>query len=715
MAYDAFFTVPDRITDQGVYTPIYTIDYSVGRYVSGWSFKPHPPAKSTTQPAADIGASATLQDAVKTKKPQRVLGASQSRAEAGDTIPIVFGFRAVAGVDPHVAADQGGVWIQPALVKTGSRLFASINLFAVSQGDLGLGFPTPDRIWVGSRNFKYAQGLNVPFFQYYFSNATSEATPSVCPITGGRIFCDYDAFQFVGTTLTTSGGTFRTPDVSNNYFYQAELTKGTGDTNNSVIRYNNSDIEVYDSATGNDVTAAFWAYLGINPASTYTYINAVYSGSTIVSGRNPGTLTNVLGTTTSYASPLGAVPYSTGPVVLTYGTGTLFNQINGSLPADTGTLYGVTTEWGISPYASPTSPPGSKNFTNFADITFFEIFGNIFDPNVGENFLPLAPEEWPSDFKQVSIFYDHGVKVDLYSVGLVGGVYLNGPSDMFVDLAMYLFTLMKRANGESTDSLAAPIDTSNLVVLASFNQAEVMRFNGIVDQSVNVVDYITKTAPYFFLQFISNNGRYSLQTLLPTEIVSGNFRIKTSAASKISATPGSGPIYPFTFDENSILPGSYQKKYFNAEDRRAICVSVLWRDADPANVSTQRTTTVRYPETDSNAPVVQFDMTDFCCTADHAIKYAKYELARRRYSTHAISFATQLDVALVTPADYIEVSRQRINSRGDNRTETGIYQVTRVTHSVDGVSTIEAAYFPVDGSNIFLINDDIVNGTFTVT
>jgi len=714
MAYDAFFTVPDRVTDQGVYTPIYTTDYSVGRYVSGWSFKPHPPAKSTVQPAADIGASGALQDAVKTKKPQTVLGADQSRAEAGDTIPIVFGFRAVVGVDPHVVADQGGVWIQPALVKTGSRQFEALALFAVSQGELHDTL-SADRIWTGNRNFKYAQNLNPPFYQYYFSSATSEATPSVCPITGGRIFCDYDAFQFVGTTLTTSGGTIRRPDIANNYYYQAELTKGTGDTNNSVIRYNNSDIEVYDSATGDDVTAAYWSYLGINPASTYTYINAVYSGSTIIGGRNPGAFTSVVGTSTSYASPTGAVPYSTGPVIFTYGAGTLFNQINGSLPADTGTLYGVTTEWGISPYASPASPPSTADFTNFSDVTFLEVFGNLYDPNDGSIFLGSAPEEWPTSFKQISLFYRYGVKVDLYSAGLVGGVYLNGPSDMFVDLAMYLFTLMKRANGESTDSLAAPIDTSNLVTLASFNQAEVMRFNGIVDQSVNVVDYITKTAPYFFLQFISSSGRYSLQTLLPTEIVSGNFRIKTSAASKYSATPGSGPIYPITFDENFVLPGSYQKKYFNAEDRRAICVSVLWRDADPANISIQRTTTVRYPETDSNAPVVQFDMTDFCCTADHAIKYAKYELARRRYSTHAISFATQLGGALLTPADYIEVSRQRVNSRGDNRTETGIYQVTRVNHSVDGISTIEAAYFPVDGSNIFLINDDIVNGTFTVT
>lgn len=715
MAYNPFFTVPDRVTDEGVYTPIYTIDYSVGRYVSGWSFKPHPPASSAPQPSSDIGASGALQDAVKTKKPKTVLGETQTRASAGDTVPIVFGYRTNPSLDPLVPYEQGGVWIQPTLVKTGSKSFAALALFAVSQGDLADTL-TPDRIWVGDRNFKYVKDLTVPYFQYYFSNINSETNPTYCPITGGRIFCDYGAYQYVGDVLTTSGGTIRRPAIESNYYYQTELTKGTGDTNNSVIRYDNSDIEVYDSATGADVTAAYWAYLGINPASTYTYINAEYSGATIISGRAIGTVKNINGSWTgTYASPIGAVPYSTGPVIFSYGAGTLLNQINPALPADTGTLYGVVTEWGVSPYVNPTSPPAGKNFTNFSDITFLETYGNLYDPNSGNIFSALAPDNWPSDFKQLSVFYRYGVKVDLYSVGLIGGVYLNGASDLFVDLAMYLFTLMKRANGENTDSLAAPIDTSNLPYLAAFNRYENMRFNGIVDQAVNVIDYISKTAPYFFLQFISSNGRYSLDYLLPVETVSGNIRLKTTAASKLSATPGSGPIFPITFDENFILPGSYQKKYFNAEDRRPVCVSVLWRDANPAAISIQRTTTVRYPSTDSNAPVVQFDMTDFCCTPEHAAKYAKYELARRKYSTHAISFATQLGAALLTPADYIEVSRKRINSRGDNRIETGIYQVTRVTHTIEGVTNVEAAYFPTDENDIFIINDEIVNGTFTVT
>ena len=76
------------------------------------------------------------------------------------------------------------------------------------------------------------------------------------------------------------------------------------------------------------------------------------------------------------------------------------------------------------------------DFTTFADITFLEIDGNIYDaPDSGS---------YPTTTRQISIFYESGITVDLYSGGLVSNVYATGASNQFVDLAMYLFTLMKR-------------------------------------------------------------------------------------------------------------------------------------------------------------------------------------------------------------------------------------------------------------------------------
>jgi predicted phage tail protein len=123
---------------------------------------------------------------------------------------------------------------------------------------------------------------------------------------------------------------------------------------------------------------------------------------------------------------------------------------------------------------------------------------------------------------------------------------------------------------------------------------------------------------------------------------------------------------------------------------------------------------VRYPGTDSNAPTQQFDMTDFCTSAAHATLYGKYELARRKFSTHAISFTTPLLTTSLLPTQIIKVQRQRVNSRGDNRQEVEWYQVTDVKHSSAGITGISAAQFPVDGSDIAKISDEVVNGTFEV-
>jgi hypothetical protein len=62
----------------------------------------------------------------------------------------------------------------------------------------------------------------------------------------------------------------------------------------------------------------------------------------------------------------------------------------------------------------------------------------------------------------------------------------------------------------------------------------------------------------------------------------------------------------------------------------------------------------------------------------------------------------------------IKIERQRITSTGDNRTETEWYQITAINHQTDGTTSIEAAQFPVSGSNIATISNQVLNGTFTV-
>lgn len=678
------FTADDVKTKNGTWKPQYSYGYG-SRWVSGWSFTPNKTASSSPKAAPPKNSATVVKEAIKTPKPKAVLGEPQTVAEAGDTVPIIFGKR---------QNNIGGIWVQPALTKVQSRLFTAVNVFAVSQGQIASS-PVIANMWAGDRNMKYDKTLSTAsVFHSYVSEAYYEANPNF-NLFGNIVFPDFDVYSFAGNTLGTNGGTVRRPDIANNYYANYEITKGTGDTNNSVIRYNNSDILVYDSKTGNDVTAAYWTYLGINPVGTFSYINAVYSGSTIIGGRIPGLVQAITGSLTTYASPTGAVPYSTGPVVFSYGTGTLIDQINPALPVDTGTLYGVTQEWSICPYADPNSPPVGKNFTNYADITWLVVFASLWDPNEGTIFDPANESEWPeaTNFKQLSIFYEQGINVTKYS----DGTYNVEASNQFVDLVVYLFELI------DPSSYFFRLATINFVDIATFCSNNGLFFNGAIDQASNVIDYVAKTAPYFLLAFINGNGSNTNFSLLPILPLTASFQIKTTAL-----TPA------LVFTEDDILPGSFQKKYFSTNEQRPVVVSLIWRDADPAVVGTQKTTTIRYPTTAVNAPVVQFDMTDFCTTSAHAQIYGKYELARRRYSTHAISFSTFVSNAC-GPTDIIKLERERINSAGDSRTEIEWYQVTGVKINPDGSAQIEAAHFPVNASDIAIISNEIVNGTFTVT
>jgi len=638
------------------------------------------------QPAASVGTVATRSDAtpVKAKKPQADIAKQQVVATAGDTIPIVFGKR---------ANNIGGVWVQPPLVKTASNLFVGSFLYAVSQGNM-VSTPVKHYSWIGSSNIKFlSDSASITLTHYYASSATMEAAKNVCPIASGKIFCDFDAYSCLNTLITANGASDRLFDYANSYYKFSIITRGEGDTSNSTILFPNSGLLVYDNATGADVTAGFFSYYGIDPATTFTRINGRFSGATLIGGETVGTIKT--SPTSGFFSPLPTyfTRYgSTGTITIVYPSGTLNNQTNVSNPPSTGTLYGNQYEDQLSPYSNPAAPPGNIDFTTFADITFLEIDGNIYDPPDSGSF--------PTTTRQISIFYESGITVDLYSGGLVSNVYATGASNQFVDLAMYLFTLMKRADGANTASISSPIDVSNLQSLATFCTNVGLFFNGVIEESVNAIEYISKTAPFFLLSFVSSNGRYSFQPLLPINASNG---IKVTAL-----TP------TVTFTEDDILPGSFQKQYDDADERRAVNISLIWRDADPLIIGIQRTVSIRYSTTASDAPVLQFDMTDFCTTAAHATTFGKYELARRKFSTHVIAFATPLLTTSLIPTQIIKIERQRISSRGDNRSEIEWYQVLNVKHSSSGITTIQAAHFPVDGSDIAKISNEVINGTFQV-
>ena len=640
------------------------------------------------QKKSPVGESAVASDNLptKSKKPQSDISKEQTVATAGDTVPIVFCKR---------VSNAGGTWIQPPMIKTGSNNFVGSFLYAISQGEMASS-PVKHYAWVGNRNIKFLADQTITLTHYYETVATLAAATNTCPINSGNIYCGLNTYSYLEPLFKAGINTERLPDWKNFYNKTKSITRGTGSTNNSVIKTSWSNVIVYDSLTGANVTAAVLTALGItNPATTFVTVNAIVDPVTfiITGGYNPGVIRTF--PTSGLTAPDPAVWTFLGLTnapVFAYENSFIDNQIVPGNPASTGILEGVQDEQFLSEYANPAAPPSTADYTNFADITFLEINGNIYDP----------PDEgsYPTTTRQISLYYEEGVNVDLYSGGLVAGQYAIGPSNQFVDFAMLLFTQLKRANGSATFDIAMPIDVTNMQNLAAFADEYGLHFNGMLEQSVNVIDYISSTAPFFFLSFISSGGQYQLQPLLP---LNGSYAIKTTAITPV-----------IVFDENNILPGSYNKVYFNLDERRNVRVSLLWREADPLIIGIQRTTSIRYTTTVSDAPIVQYDMTDFCTSAAHATMYGKYELARRKHSTHSISLQTPLLTTALKPTDIIKVQRQRVNSHGNNRTEIDHYQVTDIKHETFGITSITAEHFPLDVNDVSVISDEILNGLFEV-
>lgn len=640
----------------------------------------------------------------------------QSVATPGDIVPIVFCKRSTDGPQP-AGREVGGVWMQPQKIKQGSYGFVPVFLYVISQGEI-VSTPAVSTTYVGEDSLTARGGTLPTLTNYYSSTATMAAAPNVCPITSGKIFCHPDATNFISHVENNKGFKDAIPDFYTQYGRNLNLTIGSGDTSNTVIDIAGSGLRVFEVESGTDRTSAYWTSTGLNPATTTFQINIKYGaqgakGYEVGDIRASGSVDLISTMPTpplTYGGGYLLLPYSQQsdpadrtwwtyfgssaedrPITLEYPTGTINPQRLFSDPATDETLGGVVVETHLSPVPDPSSFDSTYDFTDYADITFLHLDGDIYDASD-----PVAGD-YATTTRQLSVLIESGVKVALYSEGTPG---TTGASHHFVDLAMHLFALNKRVVAGTTADIASPIDTSNLQALASFHTNFGLFFNGIIEQSVNIIDFISTMAPFFFLSFVSENGRYALRPLLP--LTSGN-EIDTTALT-VSAT----------FTDSEIIPGSFEKQYVEAEERRDAQISVVFRESKKFRVGLQKSTQIRFANVSSDARVIQYDMTDCCTTGRHARNFAKLQLAIRKHSTHSISFDTPLLTSNLSITDIIKVQRARINNVGDDRTESDHYQITQISHGSDGVTTISAMHFPLNGSNVAEISNEVVNGSFTV-
>ena len=629
------------------------------------------------------------------KKPKSDLDVSQKIASTGETVPIVFGKR---------VNDIGGVWIQPSLIKAGTSSFVQKLLFVISQGEIESN-PSKSKAFTGLSKLIFLDDTSVTLTHIYSTAASLASSPNTCPISNTGLFCGNDIYTYLSKIIKASAGDclLVMPDRAVEYEGSRFKTFGTGDTSNTTFEVS---LEVFDAETGDDITTAYQTY--INYSGNFGFNQNFDSNGNLIGGRNPGEILDTIAfANNQLTAPINASTVAEGiysqstldklnavssgrtKFIFKYTFVSINNQTITSNPASTGTLEGVQIEHTIG--TDEVIQNTSNNNSSFADITFLAVSGNLFD-------IPSAGT-FPTSTKQLYIFYEKGVKVDLFSAGLTGNNYTVGASNQFIDLALYLFKLYKKIDGNNTASIVSPVELSNLQSLSSFCENNNMFYNGIISKAVNIVEFISKTSPYFFLSFLSVSGKYQFAAILPVN----NNQIDTSSLSPV-----------ITFTEANIIQGSFKKNYFSVEEKREFIANCIYTECIPTAVARRKTVSVKFTNTAIDSPTEQFDMSDFCADVNHAILYAKYELSRRKHTTHNISFSTPLLTTSIIPTNIIKLQLQRQNSVGDNRTEIEYYQILSITYDNDGVSNVEASHFPLDSNDKSEISLEITSGSFTI-
>ena len=178
-------------------------------------------------------------------------------------------------------------------------------------------------------------------------------------------------------------------------------------------------------------------------------------------------------------------------------------------------------------------------------------------------------------------------------------------------------------------------------------------WDGVLSAPVNIRDWGTENAQYFFLDFLVLGGKLSLQPTFPvnkgTDI---NGYTLSGAYNRL-------PLISALFTDGNIIEDSLQVSWYPAEQRKAPQILVTLRDeVENGFAETRNILVKRIDAANPNPQVEAIDFTGFCTSADHAIQFAKLLINVRYHVTHTITFKTLPSGLALQPGQYFRVSSQ---------------------------------------------------------
>lgn len=470
-------------------------------------------------------------------------------------------------------------------------------------------------------------------------------------------------------SLPTSGYNYTLSSVGSD-------TPSTSTTTTEAYDYANTDAVFSFSGDSYTITVSGCTSFSFNntevsqlPQVSLSYFHKweARSNGTVVGGSNPGTESSGFSGSFNFGSP----------VTFTLTVSTSFSNywprpaylIIGSLSYRYRVTTTVTTPF--VPGAVTNLPLFAGSGGSFAGMSILAVKGRY-----------AVDAETGIYKQQVRCFVRNGIQVER----VLGGT---GSSCSFPDLAHYL---LKNASKVS----AQLIDLPSFQGAENFNSRYELFFNGVLANSVNLRDYLTRVAPLFLLRFVQINGKFALRPVLP---IDSGFNIRTDAL-----TPS------YAFDDSNIVINSYRKEYIDINQRKPFCALMTWRSQSESVYGTPKTNEVRYAGTAVDGPFEQYDMEEFCTTESHATLVGKYILASRKLITHTITFQTTALIGNLAPTDIINVRWDYNTSAGTGQDATIFYQVDSVSEGADGIFRVEATHFPTTATGASQVALDMLTG-----
>ena len=214
-------------------------------------------------------------------------------------------------------------------------------------------------------------------------------------------------------------------------------------------------------------------------------------------------------------------------------------------------------------------------------------------------------------------------------------VYVNKGLKATSQFADVLYDLMT-SKRYGTGSIMSPlqIDQDSFAAANDFTYKRRYFFDGAVIEKVNIRTWGAERARDYLLDLVIQNGKFALQPVASFD-----------GPEKILALYSAG----------NIIEDSFEIAYFDPAERIKPKISVTWREERAASnesgnglFPSVREVLVREADTDEDAPLEQFDLSDFCTSERQAIDRGKWECRFRRLVTHSVKFKTTPSQAALT-------------------------------------------------------------------